>query len=136
LLLLHFVCSALKVDLLCSLFLDTYPTSEDLSLVRAFIACPLTLDDKYCMMRVGDILRRNKDRGVELSALAEAMGQLARIGQELLREEVVRDPAWRNIPIAREITVAKDIAQRAPWELIQVRKLLLIRNRLCCFNRG
>ena len=53
--------------------------------------------------------------------LAEGMGQLARIGQELMRpEEEGRDPAWRVIPVAKEITVSKGIAARAPWELIQV----------------
>lgn len=72
------------------------------------------------MMRLGDILRKNKKVGVELETLAEAMGQLARIGQELMRPEEERDPAWRSIPVAKEITVSKGIAQRAPWENIQV----------------
>lgn len=52
--------------------------------------------------------------------MAEAMGQLAKIGQELMRVEEERDPLWRKIPVAKEITVIKGIAERAPWEKIQV----------------
>ena len=72
------------------------------------------------MMRLGDILAKNKNRGVELDVLAEGMSQLAKIGQELIRPEDDRDPMWRKIPVAKEITVSKGIAERAPWERIQV----------------
>ena len=112
---------SLKLSLLSSLFQRTYPLPRDLALATAFLSCPAALEDKYAMMRLGDILRKNKKAGVELETLAEGMGQLARIGQELMRpEEEGRDPAWRVIPVAKEITVSKGIAARAPWELIQV----------------
>ncbi|XP_059093166.1 uncharacterized protein LOC131888343 isoform X2 [Tigriopus californicus] len=110
---------SLKLDLLSSIFQSLYPTETDCYLVNRFISCPTTLEDKYSMMRLGDILRKNKKMGVELETLAEAMGQLARIGQELMRPEEERDPAWRSIPVAKEITITKGIAQRAPWEKIQ-----------------
>jgi hypothetical protein len=35
--------------------------------------------------RLSDLLKRNKRAGIELEALAEAMSQLAKIGQELMR---------------------------------------------------
>ena len=57
---------------------------------------------------------------IELESLAEAMGQLAKIGQELMRPEDDRDPMWRTIPVAKEIMVSKGIATRAPWESIEV----------------
>ena len=65
---------------------------------------------------------------IELEDLAEAMGQLAKIGQELMRPEEDRDPMWRSIPVAKEIMVTKGIAVRAPWEMIQVPKIYIILN--------
>ena len=41
-------------------------------------------------------------------------------GQELMKPELERDPIWRTIPCAKEILVQKGIANRAPWEMIQV----------------
>ena len=55
-----------------------------------------------------------------MESVAEAMGQLAKIGQELMRAEEERDPMWRKIPVAKEITITKGIAERGPWEKIQV----------------
>ena len=89
-------------------------------LICRFMACPASLEEKYTMIRLSDILKKNKRMGVELEALAEAMGQLAKIGQELMRPEEDRDPMWRSIPVAKEIMVTKGIATRGPWELIQV----------------
>jgi hypothetical protein len=57
--------------------------------------------------------------GVSLESLAGAMGQLGRIGQELMRPELERDPVWRTIPCAKELMVQKGIAARAPWEMVQ-----------------
>ena len=71
------------------------------------------------MMRLADILSKNKYSNVDLDTLAEALGQLAQIGQELIRPEELRDPMWKCIPVAKEITVEKGIAERAPWERIQ-----------------
>jgi hypothetical protein len=65
--------------------------------------------------------------GVELESLAEAMSQLAKIGQELMRPEDDRDPMWRTIPVAKEIMVSKGIATRAPWENIEAKKVVLFR---------
>jgi hypothetical protein len=65
--------------------------------------------------------------GVELESLAEAMSQLAKIGQELMRPEDDRDPMWRTIPVAKEIMVSKGIATRAPWENIEAKKVMLFR---------
>ncbi len=61
---------------------------------------------------------------MELELVAEALTQLARMAQELLRPEEERDPAWRSIPVAKDITVAKGIARRAPWENIIVGNFL------------
>ncbi len=72
------------------------------------------------MIRLSDLLKKNKRVGIELEDIAEAMSQLAKIGSELLRPEDDRDPLWRSIPVAKEITVTKGIATRAPWETIQV----------------
>ena len=72
------------------------------------------------MMRLADILRQNKKMEVDLEFVAEGIGQLAKVGQELMRNEEDRDPAWRVIPVAKQITVDKGIAERAPWEKIQV----------------
>ena len=74
------------------------------------------------MMRLSDILNKNKSKGVDLDYVAEGMGQLAKIGQELMRPEEERDPLWKSIPVAKEITIQKGIAERAPWEKIQVTK--------------
>ena len=57
---------------------------------------------------------------MSLETLSAAMCQLARIGQELMKPEMERDPIWRTIPCAKEIMVQKGIANRAPWEMIQV----------------
>ena len=111
---------SLKLDLLSSIYQGMYPCEHDCFLVNCFISCPASLDERYAMMRLGDILAKNKNRGVELDVLAEGMSQLAKIGQELIRPEDDRDPMWRKIPVAKEITVSKGIAERAPWERIQV----------------
>ena len=37
-----------------------------------------------------------------------------------MKPELERDPIWRTIPCAKEIMVQKGIANRAPWEMIQV----------------
>ena len=58
------------------------------------------------------------------------MGQLAKIGQELMRPEDDRDPMWRSIPVAKEIMVSKGIAIRAPWENIEVSSIII---KLGCF---
>lgn len=102
-------------------FQGLYPTEEDCQLVRKFMSCPASLEEKYSMIRLSDLLKRNKRAGIELEDIAEAMSQLAKIGGELLRPEEERDPLWRSIPVAKEIMVTKGIATRAPWENIQVR---------------
>ena len=107
--------------MLSSIFQGLYPTEQDCLLVRTFMACPASLDEKYTMIRFCDLLKKNKRVGVELEDLAEAMSQLAKIGQELMRPEEDRDPMWRVIPVAKEIMVTKGIATRAPWENVQVR---------------
>ena len=71
------------------------------------------------MMRLSDLLKRNKKVGVSLETLSDAMSQLAKIGMELMKPELERDPIWRTIPCAKEIMVQKGIANRAPWENIQ-----------------
>ena len=71
---------------------------------------------------------------IELEALAEAMSQLAKIGQELMRPEEDRDPMWRSIPVAKEIMVTKGIAVRAPWEMIQVIEISFYFNLLLIFS--
>lgn len=111
---------SLKLDLLSSIFQNLYPTEEDCVLVRKFLSCPASLEEKYSMIRLADLLRKNKRAGIELEDIAEAMSQLAKIGSELLRAEDDRDPLWRSIPVAKEIMVTKGIATRAPWENIQV----------------
>ena len=77
------------------------------------------LQEKYSMMRLSDLLKRNKKVGVSLETLSDAMSQLAKIGMELMKPELERDPIWRTIPCAKEIMVQKGIANRAPWENIQ-----------------
>ena len=111
------------MDLLSSIFQRLYPTEADCMLVCQFMACPASLEEKYTMIRLSDILKKNKRMEIELEALAEAMSQLAKIGQELMRPEEDRDPMWRSIPVAKEIMVTKGIAVRAPWEMIQVIKI-------------
>ena len=117
---LHANIHSLKLDLLSSLFQNLYPTEQDCVLVRTFLSCPASLEEKYSMIRLSDLLRKNKRVGIELEDIAEAMSQLANIGSELLRPEDDRDPLWRSIPVAKEIMVTKGIASRAPWEAIQV----------------
>ena len=119
---LHANIHSLKLDLLSSIFQGLYPTEEDCVLVRNFLSCPASLEEKYAMIRLSDLLKKNKRAGIELEDIAEAMSQLAKIGSELLRPEDDRDPLWRSIPVAKEITISKGIATRAPWESIQVRK--------------
>ncbi len=84
--------------------------------------------------RLADLLKRNKRVGVELESLAEAMSQLAKIGQELMRPEDDRDPMWRTIPVAKEIMVSKGIATRAPWENIEAKKKSHVILNLCKRN--
>ena len=131
------------MDLLSSIFQRLYPTEADCMLVCQFMACPASLEEKYTMIRLSDILKKNKRMEIELEALAEAMSQLAKIGQELMRPEEDRDPMWRSIPVAKEIMVTKGIAVRAPWEMIQVIKisfnfnlLLIIYNSYIFFIPG
>ena len=104
-------------------------------MVKHFISCPASLEvcqfksqqflllqtfkEKYSMMRLSDLLKRNKKEGVSLETLSDAMSQLAKIGMELMKPEMERDPIWRTIPCAKEILVQKGIANRAPWENIQ-----------------
>lgn len=118
---LHSNIHSLKLDLLSSIFQNLYPTEQDCALVRGFLSCPASLEEKYAMIRLADLLKKNKRVGIELEDIAEAMSQLANIGSELLRPEDDRDPLWRSIPVAKEIMVTKGIASRAPWEKIQVR---------------
>jgi hypothetical protein len=118
-------CRSLKLDLLSSIYQGLYPNEHDCFLISRFVCCPATLDEKYCMMRMSDILTKNKNKGVELETVAEGMGQLAKIGQELMRPQDERDPMWKKIPVAKEITVSKGIAERAPWEVIQVSHVTL-----------
>lgn len=42
------------------------------------------------MMRLADLLKRNKKVGVSLETLSEAMSQLAKIGMELMKPEIER----------------------------------------------
>ncbi|XP_023337087.1 uncharacterized protein LOC111708067 [Eurytemora carolleeae] len=74
---------SLKLDLLSSIFQGLYPTEGDCRMVRHFISCPASLEEKYHMMRLADLLKRNKKDGVSLETLAEAMCQLARIEKNL-----------------------------------------------------
>jgi hypothetical protein len=117
---LHANIHSLKLDLLSSLFQNLYPTEQDCLLVRQFLSFPASLEEKYSMIRLSDLLKKNKRVDIELEDIAEAMSQLAKIGSELLRPEDDRDPLWRSIPVAKEIMVTKGIASRAPWEAIQV----------------
>ena len=119
-LVLHANLRTLKTDLLSSIFQGLYPSEQDCHLIRQFLSCPASLEEKYNMIRLSDILRKNKRAGIELEDIAEAMSQLAKIGTELLRPEDDRDPLWRTIPVAKEIMVTKGIATRAPWENVQV----------------
>ena len=119
-LVLHANLRTLKTDLLSSIFQGLYPNEQDCHLIRQFLSCPASLEEKYNMIRLSDILRKNKRAGIELEDIAEAMSQLAKIGTELLRPEDDRDPMWRTIPVAKEIMVTKGIATRAPWENVQV----------------
>ena len=116
---LHANLRTLKTDLLSSIFQGLYPSQQDCQLIRQFLSCPASLEEKYGMIRLSDILRKNKRAGIELEDIAEAMSQLAKIGTELLRPEDDRDPLWRTIPVAKEIMVTKGIASRAPWEIVQ-----------------
>ena len=118
-LVLHANLRTLKLDLLSSIFQGLYPNEQDCLLIRQFLSCPASLEEKYGMIRLSDILRKNKRAGIELEDIAEAMSQLAKIGTELLRPEDDRDPLWRTIPVAKEIMVTKGIASRAPWEIVQ-----------------
>ena len=118
-LVLHANLRTLKLDLLSSIFQGLYPAEQDCLLIRQFLSCPASLEEKYGMIRLSDILKKNKRAGIELEDIAEAMSQLAKIGTELLRPEDDRDPLWRTIPVAKEIMVTKGIASRAPWETVQ-----------------
>ena len=107
------------MDLLSSVFQRLYPTQEDTDSINQFMSCNASLEEKYSMMRFADILKKNKKAGIQLEDLAEAMSQLARIGQELMKPENERHPSWRSIPVAKEISITKGIAIRTPWEKIQ-----------------
>ena len=50
-LVLHANISSMKLDLLSSIFQDLYPTEQDCILIRKFLACPASLEEKYSMMR-------------------------------------------------------------------------------------
>ena len=71
---------SLKLDLLSSIFQGLYPTEGDCEMVKHFISCPASLEEKYSMMRLSDLLKRNKKVGVNLETLSAAMSQLAKIG--------------------------------------------------------
>lgn len=133
---LHANLHSLKLDLLSSIFQNLYPTEEDCVLVRKFLSCPASLEEKYSMIRLADLLRKNKRAGIELEDIAEAMSQLAKIGSELLRAEDDRDPLWRSIPVAKEIMVTKGIATRAPWENIQVIPKSILKSAVVCCNQA
>ena len=51
-------------------------------MVKHFISCPASLEEKYSMMRLSDLLKRNKKVGVNLETLSAAMSQLAKIGKD------------------------------------------------------
>ena len=53
----------------------------DCEMVKHFISCPASLEEKYSMMRLSDLLKRNKKVGVNLETLSAAMSQLAKIGK-------------------------------------------------------
>ena len=57
---LHANIHSLKLDLLSSLFQNLYPTEQDCVLVRTFLSCPASLEEKYSMIRLSDLLRKNK----------------------------------------------------------------------------
>ena len=50
-LVLHANISSMKLDLLSSIFQGLYPTEQDCILIRKFLACPASLEEKYSMMR-------------------------------------------------------------------------------------
>ena len=72
------------------------------------------------MIRLSDILTKNKKADISLEYLVEGLGQLAKIGQELLKNEDVRNSKWKSLPVVKEISVERKTSQRAPWEKIKV----------------
>jgi hypothetical protein len=111
----------LKTDLLASLYQELYPNEADIKLVNSFISCPISLEQKYNMLRLNDILNKNKKSEVSLDVLVEGFAQLVKIGQELLKKEELRDEKWRSMPITKDNSVQRKISVRAPWEEIEVK---------------
>ena len=66
------------------------------------------------MMRLSDLLKRNKKEGVSLETLSDAMSQLAKIGMELMKPEMERDPIWRSIPCVK-VSYTRTLYCRIPW---------------------
>ena len=110
----------MKRDLLSSIYLELFPTEFDCELVNKFIKFPISLERKYDMIRLSDILTKNKKADISLEYLVEGLGQLAKIGQELLKNEDVRNSKWKSLPVVKEISVERKTSQRAPWEKIKV----------------
>ena len=81
---------SLKLDLLSSIFQGLYPTEGDCEMVKHFISCPASLEEKYSMMRLSDLLKRNKKVGVNLETLSAAMSQLAKIGNFQFYDDKIR----------------------------------------------
>ena len=47
----YFCSRSLKLDLLSSIFQGLYPTEQDCVLIRKFLSCPASLEEKYSMIR-------------------------------------------------------------------------------------
>ena len=50
-LVLHANIRSMKLDLLSRIFQGLYPTEQDCILIRKFLSCPASLEEKYSMMR-------------------------------------------------------------------------------------
>ena len=53
---------SLKLDLLSSIFQGLYPTEGDCEMVKHFISCPASLEEKYSMMRLSDLLKSSRPK--------------------------------------------------------------------------
>jgi len=49
----------------------------------------------------------------------EALSQLSRIGQELLKGAAERDPLWKVVSIAQDVQVERGQKTPAPWERVK-----------------
>lgn len=72
------------------------------------------------MIRLNDILNKNKKLDISLEDLVEGLSQLSKIGQELLKSEADRISCWKSIQVPKDITVSRGIAEKSPWEMIKV----------------